>query len=164
MMTLTKTGSFVFLLLIAIRSSTADEPEVHDAWAREAPPKTNIMAGYLTLQNPSARAYTLTGFSSPDFKRIEMHRTEQHDGMSRMQHVPQVILSSKGNVVFQPGNMHLMLINPQKRLKAGDNVTLTLFFSDDHATESSLEISLPVKKATANTRHNGQHDPHSHQH
>jgi len=123
------------------------------------------MAAYLTLQNPSLSTYTLTGLSSPDFKRIEMHRTEQHDGMSKMLPVPQVMLSSKGHIVFQPGGMHLMLINPKKRLRAGDKITLTLFFSDAHSTKSSLEISLPVKKATTNIRHtlhNGQHDSHQH--
>ncbi len=166
MMALTKTFPLVFLLMMT-SINAADKLQVHDAWAREAPPGTSVMAAYLTLQNPSLKAYTLTGLSSPDFKRIEMHRTEQHDGMSKMLPVPQVMLNSKENVVFQPGGMHLMLINPKKPLKAGDNITLTLFFSDEHSTKSSLEISLPVKKVTANTRHtlhNGQHDSHSHQH
>ena len=166
MITLTKIFPLVFLLMMT-SINAADKLHVHDAWAREAPPGTSVMAAYLTLQNPSLKAYTLTGLSSPDFKRIEMHRTEQHDGMSKMLPVPQVMLNSKENVVFQPGGMHLMLINPKKPLKAGDNITLTLFFSDEHSTKSSLEISLPVKKATTNTRHtlhNEQHDSHSHQH
>ncbi|MCF6336536.1 MAG: copper chaperone PCu(A)C [Gammaproteobacteria bacterium] len=163
MMALTKIFPLVLLLMMTTINA-ADKLHVHDAWAREAPPKTSVIAAYLTLQNPSPSMYTLTGLSSPDFKRIEMHRTEQHDGMSKMLPVPQVILNSKGHIVFRPGGMHLMLINPKKRLKAGDNITLTLFFTDEHSTNSSLEISLPVKKATANTLHNGQHDSHSHQH
>ncbi len=166
MMALTKIFPLVLLLLITT-TTAADKLDVHNAWARETPPGTRVMAAYLTLKNPSAKGYTLTGLSSPDFKRIEMHRTEQHDGMSKMLSVPQVTLSSKGNAVFQPGGMHLMLISPKKRLRAGDNITLTLFFSDEHSTKSSLEISLPVKKATANTRHtlhNEQHDSHSRQH
>jgi len=147
--------------------NATDKFNVHNAWVREAPPKTNVMAAYLTLRNLSSSVYTLTGLSSPDFRRIEMHRTEQHDGMSKMLPVSQVILSSEGNIVFQPGGMHLMLITPKKRLRAGDNITLTLFFTDAHSTESAMEISLPVKKAMAMTRdtpHNEQHNPHSHQH
>ena len=167
MMALTKIFPLVLLLLMMPTINAADKLHVHDAWARETPPGTSVMAAYLTLQNPSASMYTLTGLSSSDFKRIEMHRTEQHDGMSKMLTVPQVILNGKGSIVFRPGGMHLMLIKPKKRLKAGDNITLTLFFTDEHSTKSSLEISLPVKKATANTRHtlhNEQHDSHSHQH
>ncbi len=164
-MILIKIFSSAFLLLIAISSSAADKLNIHNAWAREAPPKTNVMAAYLTLHNPSASTYTLTGLSSPDFKRIEIHRTEHHDGMSKMLPVPRLILNSKESVVFQPGDMHLMLIDPKKRLKAGDDITLTLFFTDGHSTENTMEISLPVKKATASTHsssHNDQH--HSHQH
>jgi len=168
-MTFAKIFSFVFLLSVMTSSGATGMPEVHNAWVREAPPTANVMAAYLTLHNPSSRVYTLTGLSSPDFKRVEMHRTEQHDGMSKMLSVPQVTLNSKGRVIFQPGNMHLMLVSPKKRLRAGDNITLTLFFTDESSTksstESSMKISLPVKKATANTRHtlhNGQHDSHQH--
>ncbi len=142
-------------------ASAADKLDVHDAWAREAPPKTSVMAAYLTLHNPSSRVYTLTSLSSPDFNRVEMHRTEQHDGMSKMLPVPQVILNGKDHISFQPGGMHLMLMNPKKRLRVGDNITLTQFFTDQHSTQSPMGISLPVKKATANTK---QHSSHPHQH
>ncbi len=154
---------FLFICLLPIVATAADKLEIHDAWARETPPKASVTAGYLTLYNPSPEVYTLVRLSSPDFKRVEMHRTEQHDGMHKMLPVPQLTLSSKGRVTFQPGGMHLMLISPKKRLKAGDNVTLALFFSDG----SSMKIALPVKKTTANTdrtMHNNQHDSHSQQH
>jgi len=156
-----KTFLSVFLLLLVSSTSATGKLEVHDAWVREAPPKTNVTAAYLTLYNHSPRIYTLTHFSSPDFKRVEMHRTEQHDDISKMLPVPQAILNSEDRIVFQPGGMHLMLIGPKKRFRAGDSITLTLFFTDERSTENSIEISLPIKKSMVD---NNQHDSHSHQH
>lgn len=149
---------FAIIFLFAGSSVSAGELEIHDAWVREAPPTAKVMAAYLTLHNHSAKTYTLSSLSSPDFKQVEMHRTEQHDGMSKMILVSRVILSPKGSVNFQPGGMHLMLMNPEKRLKQGDKVTLTLTFTD----ESSIQVSLPVKKATAQSGHNKHDDSDSH--
>lgn len=164
-MTYTKIAPIWFLLLLIISSTAtaADKLEVHDAWVREAPPSVSVMAAYLTLHNHSAKGYTLVNLTSPDFKRVEMHRTEQNDGMSKMVPVSQVMLSPKGKVSFQPGAMHIMLMNPKKHFKAGDKIQLTLFFTD----ESSMEVSLPVKKATmkpGHHMHGDEHDMHSHQH
>lgn len=176
-MTLNKTSIKTFatplaitysILLLMASSATvyaAEKIEVHDAWVREAPPAATVMAAYLTLHNHSAKAYTLVRLSSPDFKKVEMHRMEQHDGMNKMIPVSRVILSSKGSVSFQPGGMHLMLMKPKRPFKAGDTINLTLFFTD----KSSMKVSLPVKKATAEAGHDmhsghHDHDAHSHQH
>lgn len=164
-MTHTKIFSIFFLLLlfISFTATAADKLEAHDAWVREAPPTVSVMAAYLTLHNHSTKTFTLVSLSSPEFKRVEMHRTEEHDGMSKMIPVSRVMLSPKGSVSFQPGGMHLMLMNPKRHFKAGDKIHITLFFSD----ESSMNVTLPVKKATMGSGHHmhgDEHDMHSHEH
>ena len=152
-----------FFFLISVTASTiaaAGKLEAHDAWAREAPPNAAVMAAYLTLHNHSPKTYTLVSVSSPDFERVEMHRTEQHDGMTKMLPVTRVILSTNGSVSFQPGGIHLMLIKPKKILKSGDSISLTLFFTD----ESSLKISVPVKKGTSGKEHGMHHENHQSDH
>ena len=158
----TKTFSAFFLLLFFSSTSVtaAGKLEIHDAWAREAPPNAAVMAAYLTLHNHSAKTYTLVSVSSPAFSRVEMHRTEQHDGMTKMLPVSRVMLSTNGSVSFQPGGMHLMLMKPKKHLKSGDSISLTLFFTD----ESSLKISVPVKKATGGDGHEMHHGDHHDMH
>jgi len=151
---------FLFLLVSVTTSTavTAGKLEIHDAWAREAPPNAAVMAAYLTLHNHSAKTYTLISASSPDFTRVEMHRTEQHDGMAKMLPVSRVMVSTNSSVSFQPGGMHLMLMTPKKPLKVGDSISLTLFFSD----ESSQKISVPVKKGSGSNghaMHHGSHEP-----
>lgn len=152
---------FVFLSVItAATGATPGKLEIHDAWAREAPPNAAVMAAYLTLHNHSAQTYTLVSAASADFERVEIHRTQQQDGMTTMIPVSRVMLSANGSVSFQPGGLHLMLMQPKKPLKAGDAVTLRLFFSD----ESSLSISAPVKKAAPGDGHAMPHGEHDAQH
>jgi copper(I)-binding protein len=159
------TGLFIFIALFfsifnASALSAAGKLEVHNAWVREAPPNASVMAAYFSLHNHSTKGKTLISMASPQFKRVEMHRTEQQDGMTKMVAVSRVILDSKGSVSFEPGGMHVMLMNPKKPLKAGDKIALTLFFTD----ESSLKISLPVKKAAASMGHNMDHSMHDMDH
>lgn len=161
---------FLFFSVTASTVVTAGKLEIHDAWVREAPPNAAVMAAYLTLRNQSSKTYTLISASSPDFKRVEMHRTEEHDGMAKMLPVSRVMVSTNGSVSFEPGGMHLMLMQPKKSLKVGDSISLTLFFSD----ETSQKISVPVKKGNGSDdghemhhgghepTHEMQHDSHSH--
>ena len=159
-----KTLSLVLLLLLTSSVSAAGPStkgmEIHDAWVREAPPNAAVMAAYLTLHNHSAKTFTLISVASPDFERVEMHRTEQHDGMTKMLPVSRVMLSTNGSVSFQPGGMHLMLMKPKKQLKSGDSISLSLFFTD----ESSLKISVPVKKGTGSDEHEMHHEHHQSSH
>lgn len=152
-----QTLSLILLLLLTTAISAGEKLEAHDAWVREAPPNAAVMAAYLTLHNHSPKTFTLISISSPDFNRVEMHRTEQHDGMTKMHPVSRVMLSTNGSVSFQPGGMHLMLMKPKKRFKSGDLISLTLFFTD----ESSLNISVPVKKGTGDSSHKMHHGDHS---
>lgn len=155
---------FLFLLLsvMAMPAFAAGTIEAHDPWVREAPPNVKVMAAYLTLHNHSNKTMTLNAISSPQFSHVEMHRTEQHDGMAHMVPVKHVMLSPKGSVAFEPGGMHVMLMQPKKSFKAGDNITLTLSFSD----ESSLQVIAPVKKAMPGhdmmMGHDMDHSEHQH--
>ncbi len=148
---------YVFLLSVTTSTiSIAGNLEAHDAWVREAPPNVQVMAAYLTLHNHSTKTYTLTHVSSPDFEQVKIHRTEQHEGMTKMLPVSRVMLSGNGSVSFQPGGMHLMLMKPKKQLSTGDTVSLTLFFAD----ESSLTIAAPLKKTTGGNGHAMHHNHH----
>ena len=161
---LLKSLSLIFFLLLTTAVSVAGpavkKVEIHDAWVRETPPNATVMAAYLTLHNHSAKTFTLVSASSPDFQRVEMHRTEEQDGMTKMLPVSRVMLSTNGSVSFQPGGMHLMLMKPKKRFKSGDSISLTLFFTD----ESSLKISVPVKKGTGSDKHEMNHEHHQSSH
>jgi len=98
--------------------------EAHDPWVREAPPTAKVLAAYLQLHNHGDAARTLVSVESPAFKRVELHRSEEKNGMATMVRVTKIVIPAHGKVSFEPGSLHIMLIDPLARLKSGDTVKL----------------------------------------
>ena len=115
---------------------------VSHVWIREAPPGVEVLGGYFTLENLTAKPLTLTAVSSPDFGSVMMHETVQQSGQESMQEVAKIDVPAHGSVEFKPGGYHLMLMQPKKNLGAGDTVTLMLAFSDG----SELAILAPMRR------------------
>ncbi len=129
--------------------------EIHDPWVREAPPTARVLAAYLQLHNHDDKTRTLVSVESPAFKRVELHRSEEKEGMATMTRVAKIIIAAHGKVAFEPGSLHIMLIDPVTPLKAGDKVKLTLRFDDG----SSLNISADVRRSGASDKaHHHDHD------
>lgn len=138
---------FLPLLLWAALSpaaAMADGPstQVSHVWIREAPPGTDVMAGYFVLQNLTSRPLSLTAVSSPEFGQVMMHESVVQGSEESMRAVAKVELPARGSIEFKPGGYHLMLMQPRKNLFSGDNVTLMLTFSDG----SELAILAPVRR------------------
>lgn len=132
----------IFILLFIVSSAYAHQQvAVHNAWVRSAPPGADVLAAYMVLHNESEETRVLTEVSNPAFERIEIHKTEMHEGMMKM--IPQDSLSIPpgGSVTLEPGGLHLMLIGPKSVLKEGDEVDLLLKFSNGH----SQRLKVPVK-------------------
>jgi copper(I)-binding protein len=115
--------------LAAIAAAT-EEPaiSVRDAWVRETPPGIVMTAGYMVLQNRTSRPQTLVAASSSGFETVTIHRTIAKEGMTGMEHAPQIELLPNASFFFAPGGYHLMLSNPKRTLRAGDRVDITLEF------------------------------------
>lgn len=146
--------ALMILLLIPPAIAATKPVAVHGAWVREAPPGAEVMAAYLVLENPSARPRTLRRVTSPQFSRVEIHRTELHDGMASMVPQDHVTIPARGRLSFAPESYHLMLIGSRRALHAGDQVTLTLHFDG----VPPLRVVAPVRRAAMD----GGHPPHAH--
>ncbi|MEX0900594.1 MAG: copper chaperone PCu(A)C [Gammaproteobacteria bacterium] len=116
---------------------------VDDAWVRAAPPAAQVLAGYFTVQNAARKTVTLTRVESPNFARVEMHRTRVVDGVSRMEPVESVEVPARGNVVFAPGGLHLMLMDPLGSMAPGTTVYFVLTFDNGW----TFEVTAPVRTA-----------------
>jgi copper(I)-binding protein len=119
-------GSLFLCLLAGCSTDTAPAPAATDAWIRAAPPTATMHAGYLTITNPTFSDLTVIGARSPDFDRIEIHRTVISEGVARMRSEREVPVPARGHVVFEPGGRHLMLFGARRTLARGDKVQLTL--------------------------------------
>lgn len=131
-------------LILALSLNAAAREEagvfVSDAWVREAPPGVAMMAGYMTLRNNTSRSQVLVAASSPGFETVMMHRTVVKDGMASMEHTRQVELSPSASLTFTPGGYHLMLMNPKRTLRAGDQVVINLEFRGGLVLPVAFEV------------------------
>lgn len=151
------------LLLSALFLSTAHaQPlEVADAWVRQGPPTAQVLAAYMKLKNPGAQAVVISGASSPQFERVEMHRTAVVDGIARMQPQEHLTIPPAGEAVLQPGGLHLMLINAKQPLAEGAKVRIDLRL--DAATHMAIEVPVrPDAKMTDGKEGNRDHGQHQH--
>lgn len=142
----------VGLLLCCVLGAAAEPGslQAEDAWVRAAPPGVTMLAGYLTLRNTGEAPVRLTGVSSPDFARVELHRSVLEDGLARMRPVDGLVLPAGGEVRLEPGGYHLMLIQPVRTLAPGDSVQLRLRFSDG----TDLRVNARLRRAAPD------HHPH----
>lgn len=135
----------------------AEPLNISNAWVRQGPPSAQVLAAYMTLENPGAQAIAITGASSPQFETVEIHRTEIVDGMARM--IPQERLSipAGGSVALEPGGLHLMLINARQPLPADATVQIELRLD----AGGSLKVDAPVR-ADAGMHEGMDHSHHNH--
>ena len=137
--------AIIFILLASCSQEPTDAIIVQDAWIREAPPNASAMAGYLSITNSTDQDRILTFAKSKQFNVVEIHRTIVEDGVAKMRRQDEVIVPAGQSLEFKPGDFHLMLMNPQAKLKAGDEVTVTLCLLKDGKIEE-LDVIMPVKK------------------
>jgi copper(I)-binding protein len=157
---LIKSTFLMFLLGVGTPPFAAESIEISGAWVREGPPTSRVLAAYMDITNHGDAPAVITAVSSPDFERVEIHRTEMSEGMMRMMKQDQLEIGVHKVVHLKPGGYHLMLIKPVKALRSGDSVELQLQLADQPA----LTIQAPVQKSAGGDNH-GHQDmdmPHSH--
>jgi copper(I)-binding protein len=122
----------VVALLLAGSASAADcLPKVHGGWIRLSPGSMQMMlAGFGRIENHCAMPATVTAAHSAAFADVSLHRTSVVDGISRMRAIAQLPIAANGVGVFEPGALHLMLMQPAGPLKAGDHVRIDFRLQD----------------------------------
>lgn len=113
---------------LALATLPALAADLQARQGRTAPPipGTGMMAGYLTLVNDGDTGVTVRGATSPAFGRIELHRSIEQDGQSRMEPVETLEVGAGERVVFEPGGLHLMMFEPGGEPSVGDTLPLEL--------------------------------------
>lgn len=117
--------------LLTQAASAGQPPTIKDAWIADAPATTTIRAAYLQLHNTGSHTIIVKDFSSPDFARIELHKTIVEGGMMKMEEVKHLSIKPGERFEFKPGAYHLMLFTPRRKLHEGDKVTMQVRLEDD---------------------------------
>ena len=105
-------------------------PVIEKPWVRAAPPGASSLAGYLVLRNPCEVAVEVTDVESRDFGMPMIHRTAVVDGVSRMRPAGKLVVPPGGELRFEPGGLHLMLMKPLRALAEGDQASVRLVLAD----------------------------------
>jgi len=130
----------VFLLGLGMAAQAAESPvSVSNARVRWLPGDLPL-AGYFSITSREESPLRLVGFTSPAFGQVMMHRSVVEDGMQRMVDVEGLDLIRGETVAFAPGGYHLMLMDRKQTLQPGDEVPMTLRFSDGRTLDVPFRV------------------------
>jgi copper(I)-binding protein len=113
---------------------------IHDPMARPAPLAGGTGAVYFSLHNGGDTSVQLLGVESPAASAVEIHTTQDDNGVLRMRQITGLKLEPDESIQMTPGAMHLMLVDLAAPLAEGDTIEVTLHFegADD------LRFAVPV--------------------
>jgi len=118
-----------------------DVVAILNSWVREAHEKATVNAGYMTLLNASDEEVTLLKVESDAYDKIEVHEMVAVDGLMEMREVKDLSIPGNGQIKFEPGGKHLMLMGPKEHLKTGQKVDMTLVFKSGKKQTVSIQVA-----------------------
>ena len=135
----------LFALIVSFFMSVPVAAMAQDISVENAEVRANTVPGrpaalYFTMTNKTDTAHVLKAISSPVVNNIMIHESTNVDGVRRMEHRNHAVVPAGGELTFERGAWHGMLMGTSK-LKIGETITLTFTFVD-HAP---LTIQAPIK-------------------
>jgi copper(I)-binding protein len=144
---------FLALVLLGAGSIAWAGVEVSGAWARATMPGQKVAGVYMQLRGDvQAR---LIGVKSTAAKAAEIHRMSNEGGVMRMRRVDSLELPAGKVVALEPGGYHVMLLDINRPLKAGEHVDVILVIE-----EGGKRVELPVQAQVRPVLE--EEDPHAH--
>ncbi|MFD5224713.1 copper chaperone PCu(A)C [Microbacterium sp. NPDC058342] len=133
--------------------SAGESTTITDAWVKAAP--DGMTAAFGVLGNPTGEDVTVVSARTDSAKTMELHETVANDaGAMVMREIDGgFAIPADGDLALEPGGNHLMMMGLTAPLRAGEEVSFTLTFSDD----STMSFTAPVKDYSgANEEYSGQ--------
>lgn len=126
-------------------------------YARATVPSQKMSGGFVKIENKGG-ADKLLSASSPVSKTMELHTMSMDGNVMKMREVKAIDIPAKGNVELKPGGLHLMFIDLNKQLKAGDVVPIKLKF--EKAGEVEVKFHVMDNKPPAHGQPGHDHSKH----
>jgi len=140
------------LALVAVLSGIAlaqPKVEVKNPWVREVPPTSTMSAAFMTIKNTGKEEDSLVGAETKVSKYVELHQTVKEGEVMKMVKVDRIKVPAGSSVRLEPSGLHIMLIDLQKPLKAGEKVELVLHFEKS----GKVKVVAPVKASRTEHHH-----------
>ena len=119
--------------------------EIVHPWARATAGASKTGAVYMRIENNGDANDQLVGMASAAAERVEMHASNEENGVASMQKVNAIDLPAHSTIEFKPGKYHVMLIGVDPPLREYDTFKMTLVF----AKAGRVEVEVYVEEAGA---------------
>lgn len=126
-------------LLLSTTACAASTFSVTEAFSLPGRPG-GVCAAYFTIDNPTDQADVLLEAVSEVAASTEIHTIIAEDGALEMKQLSRVDVPARSQVRFEPGGLHIMLIDLKRPLKAGDVFALTLHFQQRGAETIQVTV------------------------
>lgn len=140
------------LSILSIAAVFGADVEIDGAYARASIPNVPNSAAFFVIKNNSDKDIAITSANSDIAEKNELHTHIKENKMMKMMKIEKLVVPAKSSLELKSGGDHVMLIGLKKELKAGDEISLELSFSDG----DKKSIKVPVKDL-ASTMHKMQH-------
>ena len=140
------------LSIVSIAAVFGADIEIEGAYARASIPNVPNSAAFFVIKNNSDKDIAITSANSDIAEKNELHTHIKENQMMKMMKIEKLVVPAKSSLELKSGGDHVMLIGLKKELKAGDEISLELSFSDG----DKKSIKVPVKDL-ASTMHKMQH-------
>jgi copper(I)-binding protein len=131
------------MLALAACQDGEGQLSIRDAWARQASAGLNS-AVYFQVDNLSNRSVSLVAASGDVANAVEIHESVMDEsGTMRMQPQSSVVIPAGGQVSFEPGGLHVMLVGVNQDLNRGDTFSLVLDFGSDGERTVEVIVRAP---------------------
>lgn len=140
------------LSILSIAAVFGADVEIEGAYARASIPNVPNSAAFFVIKNNSNKDIAITSANSDIAEKNELHTHIKENQMLKMMKIEKLVVPAKSSLELKSGGDHVMLMGLKKELKAGDEISLELSFSDG----DKKSIKVPVKDL-ASTMHKMQH-------
>ncbi len=115
--------------------------EFSEGWARPGS-QGQTSSVYLSISNGTASTETLTDVSSSVAGSAEIHESyKDESGTVGMRPTGEQTITSGNELIFEPGGLHIMLMDLNRDLAVGDSLNVTLDFS----RVGNKTVAVPVQ-------------------
>lgn len=154
----------LFVLALAfsapLLADAAASVSVEKPFARKAMKAQRNSAAFMTLRN-SGPAVAIVAAESPVADIVELHTHIHDQGVMRMRKIDRIELPAGGEVVLQPGGLHVMLLGLKQDLNEGDSISVTLKFSDGSQKAVEAPVRMVMRPKMKGMKHDGKGMDHS---
>jgi periplasmic copper chaperone A len=119
-----KLGCALVVAGVSVSSWACPHLEALAPWLREPPPRAEVAAAFMTLWNRGDSPLRITAVTSPAFAGAMIHESVTHGAQVHMEMREQIDIAPGARVNFEPGGLHVMLMQPNRPIKIGVTIPL----------------------------------------